>query len=171
MTQEQEARDFGKSDDPKISRLDHSVIRDHFLAEEVKTEDAGVFAHKLAAECFLDALYHKGRLRYASEPAPPKDEEARRRLQAGLWLRSLFERSGLRQRETMAYSIFGQGGGGAEMSDAEAWNMRCWADTMRELGAVPGYVLRSVCCFDALPAKRSVDLRWCLDLLADLRGI
>src|SRR5690348_8120535 len=77
----------------------------------VPTEAAGIMAAQVVEECFLDSLYQKGRLRHPEESAPPHDEEARRRLQAGLWLREVFHKAAVSRRTTMAYTVFGQAGG------------------------------------------------------------
>ncbi len=109
-------------------------------------------------ECLLDQLLSSGALGH--------DDDAQRRHEAGMWLRTLYhEKAQMAPRSTGHY---GEGrGGGDEISDSTAWHRKVYSDTMR---AVPrfGHLLTRVCCHDE-PHKR-VDLVRCgLDALADHR--
>lgn len=70
----------------------------------------------------------------------------------------------------MAYSVFGQAGGDDEMTDDEAWNWKCWRETMRDLRPF-ATICREVCCFDRFPRGPYGDIRVALDRLADIRGM
>ncbi len=141
-------------------------LRRKHPAVEVPTEDAGIMAAQVLEECLLDSLFRRGRLAYRGEP----QDKAQRRYDAGLWLRSLYHRSGMERRVTMAYSVFGQAGGPEELTEAEAWNRRAYIETLRDL---PGHaaLLAEVCCRDARPRAFHCDLRAALDRLADFRGM
>lgn len=127
----------------------------------VPTEDAGEFAILVDEECLLDTLRNAGRL--------GEGDDLTRRFSAGIWLRALFDRAGLRDKVGMSFEPPVQGKG--EMTDAQAWNRRCWNETMREMG-VYAFLLLRVCVFDELPHSYSLrHLERALDRLADHRGL
>lgn len=176
MKQPSDARDFGTAE----FHRKHQVI-------EIPTEDAGIMAAQVVEECLLDSLYRRGKLTRKSDTAP---EQIRRRYDAGLWLRRLYENIGLRTRSTMAYSVFGQAGSpksdfidlGAEEDDndlskpapnkdAQNWNWRCWRETLKGVGYFHSTLLVAVCCTDTIPNQNRCDLRHSLERLAHLRGM
>ena len=135
----------------------------HFTAIPAQQTEGGmVTAHALKrpAECLLDVLLAGGRL-------GPGDQ-GKRRYEAGMWLRELYhERAMMSPRSTGHY---GEGRGGSdEITDAVAWNRRCYHDTLRAVAGL-GKVLADACCHDVL---RAADVALCdaLDRLADHRGM
>jgi hypothetical protein len=125
------------------------------LIEE--TMEAGRRRARVRYECLLDLLLASGQL---GEP-----REARRRYDAGLWLRRLYQRTHddvLTQR----YDTLGRDG--SEMSDEMALEQSLYRRTLLAMG--PEFaVLRRVCCDDR-PTRVSL-LRRALDRLADWRGL
>ncbi|MFC3228777.1 hypothetical protein ACFOGJ_16150 [Marinibaculum pumilum] len=101
--------------------------------------------------CLLDAL------RAQKQITDPMYE-------AGIWFRERWFDAGLVRRCTMS----GGGGGGAEPSQAQEWNAKCYDDTLR---ALPGYsmTLIAVCCEDS--PRHLVVTRRALAALAEHRGI
>lgn len=117
-------------------------------------------ALKKPVACLLDLLMTLGHL--------GRGDEAKRRLEAGMWLRTLYhEKAMMSPRSTGHY---GEGrGGDYDIPEAVAWNMKVMADTMR---AVPRYarLLTKVCCHDEHFARFDL-IRDALDALADHRGM
>ena len=135
----------------------------------VETITAGVMVPVNEEECLLDRLYRAGWL------GPPEDDPARRRLEAGLWLRRLHITT-----HDVAEGVWRYREGGrdqSEMTDRQAWNYKCYLDTARALGH-HWRGLEKVCCFDHLPFRarsrndpRLAALQDALDALADHRGL
>lgn len=95
--------------------------------------------HRELQECALDVLYRNGRL------GPAK--LARERFNAGYWLRQLYLKTHP-SAGVGAYSIKVETvSGEPEMTEAEAWNFRCYQDTAREMGR-HWRILEQVCCED-----------------------
>ena len=91
------------------------------------------------------------------------------RRQAAMWLRQLFGKTGIQPRVTGNYGV--SASGHDEMSDAEAWNRRCFTDMWRELGKLHADILEAVVCYETIPTgMKVVDLRNALDALARWRG-
>jgi len=131
-----------------------------------QTEGGIVTAEALRkpAECLLDELLTLGQL--------GKDDIAKRRHEAGMWLRELYhEKAQLPFRSTGHY---GEGRGGNtdradDMPEHVAWNRAVFNDTMRALPR-HGQMLAKVCCHDE-PYARMDLVREGLDRLADHRGM
>lgn len=135
----------------------------------VETITAGATVPVNQEECLLDRLYRAGWL------GPPERDPARRRLEAGLWLRRLYIVT-----HDVAEGVWRYRDGGrdqSEMTDRQAWNHKCYLDTARALGR-HWRNLEKACCFDHLPFRarsrgdpRIADLQDALDALADHRGM
>ena len=94
-------------------------------------------------------------------------QESRR--EAGLWLRQLFAKTGLQPRVSGHYGIGSHGQ--EEMSDAEAWNRKCFTDMWREIGRGNADILAAVVCYEQIPAGVGpLKLIQALDALARWRG-
>lgn len=147
---------------PKADRGTEELRSRHKI-RSVPTEDAGIDATLILDECLLDTL------KFAGQLDGPKQEDVQRRYDAGIWLRRLFGRAGLRRRVGMSFEP--RSPSEPAMSDARAWNFRCWKETMQDMGRYR-FVLQRVCCFDEMPGSYSLlDLVHGLDKLADLRGL
>lgn len=133
----------------------------------VPTEIAGGHAYQMHDDCLVSALYEAGALMGHADGG---SIAARRRLDAGMWLRTLYY-----ERACMAPAVCGGYGarrGTGEISEATAWNQRVWNDTMRHLGPAAAATLRRHVIDDEPIGTREIGrLRQCLDLLADHRGI
>src|SRR5215469_194590 len=123
-------------------RPDHGTyeLRRKHQTVLIPTEDAGIEAAQVLEECLLDTLRISGRL--------GQGDDCQRRFSIGLWLRNLFDRAGLRPRVGMSFEPPVQGA--PQMTESQAWNHRCWVETMRALPR-HAYILREVCVFDRLP--------------------
>lgn len=117
-------------------------------------------------ECALDVLYRRGKL-----CRPDQDKRiARDRYNAGMWLRELYVETHPTDG-VCAYSVridgLSNSGSGYEMSDAEAWNLKAYQDTAKDLRSV-WRILEQVCCEDILLAN--LPPVWAaLDKLSELR--
>lgn len=109
-------------------------------------------------ECLLDILQERGLL------GVPDAAEARYR--AALWFRRLYQRTH-GQRMVFDYAGLDRDRGHGDMSDALAWNLRAYGDTMRDLGA-NGPEIERVCGEDRVP-RDIVKLRAALDILVKRR--
>jgi len=123
-----------------------------------ETMQAGVRRARAKYECLLDLLLERGGL--------GEGRDARRRYDAGLWLRQLYQRThdgaAIQRYDTL-------GRDQAEISDAEAAALDLYRRTLLAMGPAFG-VLRRVCCDDR-PVPPNGGLRACLDRLADWRGM
>ena len=123
-----------------------------------ETAQAGVRRARARYECLLDLLFARGELGEA--------QAARRRYDAGLWLRQLYQRT---HDEVATQRFDALGRDQAEMSDEDAAALDLYRRTLLALG--PGFgVLRRVCCDDR-PAPADGRLPRALDRLADWRGM
>lgn len=116
-------------------------------------------------ECMLDLLLRAGAL------GAPGSDEARRRFEAGLWLRELYlEKARLGSGMSCRFDAFGGRGDGADrIPDDVAWNIKCVQDTMRAC-APYGPLLTALCCHDDDRYPwRGIDRA--LTRLADHRGL
>lgn len=114
----------------------------------------------MRAECVLDKLRDNGSF--------GRDQHGERRFNAAEWLKFCFHRAGLDPAVSMTYDVMGRDRG--EMSQAQAWNRKCFNDTLREMGSSAA-ILTAVCCHDEHPGKRLQDLLDGLDKLARHRGM
>lgn len=98
---------------------------------------------RVVHECLLDVLLRSGAL------GAPGSDEARRRFEAGMWLRELYlEKARLGPGMSCRFDAFGGRGDGADrMPDDIAWNIKCVQDTMRAC-APHGPLLTALCCHD-----------------------
>lgn len=170
MTQEQEGPPLDYGTPELRSKHDYRIVTPPV------DPIAGDTAVLIEDGCLIDRLLRREKLGPLDADGKPLEATAKRHT-AGTWLRELYDRAGMRKRSTMAYSAFGMGGGDREnsaaMTDAEAWNHRCFNETMRDLGRYQ-YVVYSVCVDDAFPKGgryKLSELLFGLDKLADLRGI
>lgn len=106
----------------------------------------------------LDWLWDRGLL--------GSGKEGRRRHAAGMWLRDLHC---IIHRERMISNYDGLGRDQSEMSDAQAWNFKCYQETLRAMGR-QAVVLLQVCADDR-PPRNILLLRQALDALARHRGM
>ncbi len=128
----------------------------------VETIAAGVTVPFNKEECLLDRLYRRAWL------GPPGGDAARRRLEAGLWLRRLYVKT-----HDLAEGVWRYHEGGrdqSEMTDRQAWNHKCYLDTARALGA-HWRPLEAACCLDRVSVRSAGALQRALDALADHRGM
>jgi len=118
-----------------------------------------------SVECLLDVLLRTGEL------GSPDADEARRRFEAGMWLRELYiERAQLSPTTSLKFDSSGRR---ADFADAipedVAWNIKVFQDAMRECKPY-GTMLTAVCCHDDDGYPRNGIAR-ALTKLADHRGI
>ena len=92
-------------------------------------------------------------------------DEAERRFRAGEWLLNLYAKTHSSEG-VGGYQVTGRETG--EMSDVEAWNFRCWCETLRDAGAFR-WALINLAMHDR--AARSDYVCGALDWLADRRGL
>ena len=127
-----------------------------------ETSAAGVFAHQNHTETQLDFLFYHGFL--------GQDDNGKRRYDAGLWLYQLYNKTHPSEG-VMSYHDVNQRE--HEMSDAMAWNLKCYNETSKDL-KTHWKTLYQCCCLGRYTITRSgavSKLRAALDGLADLRGI
>jgi len=129
-----------------------------------ETIQAGVYHRAMLDATALDIAFRAGWL------GKDDSDEAKWRLEAGLWLMRTYERAGLRPRESGSYQTRSEGT--PEMSDVEAWNQKVYADTARVIGPSDWPMLRAFLIDSANPppAARPEICRQ-LDRLACHRGI
>ncbi len=89
------------------------------------------------------------------------------RFSAGQWLRDLHDRTRAQRLVGGAERV---SQGIREMTDADAWNYRCWQDTIRDMGPAKFGILERTCCEDRWPEDHE-ELCWALDALAKHRGM
>lgn len=107
-------------------------------------------------ECRLDILYRTDKL--------GREDDARRRYNAGMWLRHLY----LKTHRTKGVGSYSPThGGGGEMSDVQAWNFKCYQDTANDLRKV-WPLLERLCCEDNAWGG-PVKIMLALDILAEKR--
>lgn len=131
---------------------------------QIPTEDAGVFAARVEDECLLDRLFLRGHLR---APHERDEEEARRRKDAGLWLREQWHVGNLESRQSGGY----QAGGARlahladQMSDSAAYAQRRVTRALRATAPFQ-IILVSLCIYDTVDRYTPMGrLRKALDLL------
>ena len=137
----------------------------------IEAKGVGIVGHQDTRECLLDALLADGGLTGSDGDT----EAARRRHEAGVWLRTLHDATGLQASQTGSYAPASDTSTG-EMSDeqSEAWG--AYTRTMRALNRDLSGVARfieSVCVWDQAPGRPHMMamLRFGLDRLARLRGL
>jgi hypothetical protein len=128
-------------------------------------------ALKKPDNCLLDRLLAGGYLRRGEER---DSEQARRRHEAGMWLREFYFEKALMGERSSGHYGEGRGGGGFEFSDtipeSVAWNRKVIDDVLIEVPGHLGRILFQVCIHEERP-KSFPDLRRALDALADHRGM
>ena len=92
-------------------------------------------------------------------------DEAERRFRAGEWLLNLYAKTHSSEG-VGGYQVTGRETG--EMSDVEAWNFRCWCETVKDAGSFR-WALINLAMHDR--ATRSDYVCGALDWLADHRGL
>lgn len=135
----------------------------------VPTETAGALAYQMQDDCLLVTLYAAGALR-ARRDGEDQGRGAVRRHDAGMWLRTLyFEKACMAPVQVGGY---GARKGTGELPEHVAWNQKAWHDTMRALGpTVAATLRRHIIDDEPISLSRAAELRRCLDLLADHRGM
>lgn len=150
------------------------TLRQRIEAREVEMIDAQVSDGGIAVAqcirrtdgCLLDTLYRERRLRHPGEDG---DDSAKRRLEAGMWLRELYHEKAMLAPRSTAY--YGEGRGGEdEIPEHVAWNRKVVTDTMRALYRHANLLMR-VCCHDEMPRQDQHMIVVALDALADHRGM
>jgi hypothetical protein len=112
-------------------------------------------------ECALDVLYRRKKL------GGPRD--ARDRFNAGMWLRTLYVETHPSDG-VGAYSVRLDGMSGSserDLTDAEAWNLKAYQDTAKDLHSV-WRILEQVCC-DNIVLANLPPVWAALDRLRELR--
>ncbi|MCF4166349.1 hypothetical protein L2U69_11895 [Zavarzinia compransoris] len=121
---------------------------------------AGLMVRVYRDTCEVDRLYNDGHL------GRPDSDEAKRRLDAALWLRAVHHRSGAAPRVIGSYGALG---GDDEMSEQQADAWRLYSEAMRAMGGFAATVQR-VCVWDGR-TRLMVYLRSGLDRLVAWRGM
>ena len=142
---------------PERARQGTGLVRDRRVNEAngQVVAQAGMRAY---AECALDALLLNGAL--------GDGETASRRHKAGEWLRAL-HLAIHPTRTAMSWEMRGRDQ--SEMSDRQAWNIKCKAETLRLLGPYRA-VVETVCCDDRAVIDVKA-LQTGLDVLVAVRGL
>jgi hypothetical protein len=129
-----------------------------------ETMQAGVYHRAMQDSTAIDVAHRQGWL------GPDGSDEAKWRLEAGLWLRRTYERAGLRQRESGSYQPRSEGA--AEISDAEAWNLKVYNEAPAVVGTATWPRLRAFIVDDAAPPPQGrAEILAGLDRLACHRGL
>lgn len=129
-----------------------------------ETVNAGIYHRAMLDATAIDIADRQGWL------GPEDSDERGWRLDAAMWLRIAYERSGLRQRESGSYQTRSEGT--PEMSDMEAWNTKVYNDAARAVGPEHWPQLRQFVIEDCPPppaARAALCLQ--LDRLACHRGL
>ena len=115
------------------------------------------------SECSLDTMYHRGHL-------GGHQEDAKRRYDAGMWLRELY----LRLHASVGVAAYHDAWSkfqdiSSNLSDVDAWNLKCLAETRHFMGS-HWRPLDAVCIMDRRYARPWPKLQEALDILAEYRG-
>lgn len=126
---------------------------------------AGEIAMLNQSECSLDLMYHRGHL-------GNHDHDAKRRYDAGMWLRELHLKLHNVSVGVASYSDAWHKFQdiASDLSDVDCWNFKAFLETRRALKH-HWRPLECVCIMDRRYGKAWPALHTSLDLLADLRGI
>lgn len=145
---------------PTAQQFDRMKIR------VIESRGIGIAGHQDERECLLDVLLADGGL------GSDKDT-ARKRHEAGIWLRTLHTDAGLSVSQTGSYAPATDTGTG-DLTPEQETALKLFNRYMRRLGPGPApRLLQQVCCWDELPRAEATlaFLRYGLDKLVRMRGL